>query len=291
MLIKNTVCKDAFGGSLRESEKSDFTIMGIPFDAKTTYRSGTAKGPDAVRDISTVRSISSFTEQGIDLYEDTVIVDAGNIDFSGNNEDHIGLIEDHTREIIERGSIPVTIGGDHSITYPVVRAVRKKYSGLNIVWIDAHPDIYDEYEGDKYSHACPLSRIMELGGIANIIQGGIRATNRDLIKKQKENGIKVFGSNDFEKANGLCLEGPTYLSMDIDVLDPGFAPGVGTPVPGGISTRQLLNFIHTFNLQIIGFDLVEVNPEYDHASITAAAAAKIVMETIARVINIRNLKN
>ncbi|MCP4725946.1 MAG: arginase, partial [bacterium] len=174
MLIKNTEYDDAFGGSLKQTEKSDFTILGIPFDDKTTFRKGTKGGPDAIREISTVRSISSFTEQGIDLYDDTSIIDSGNIDFSNNNEDHLELIEQHVGEIINGDSIPVTLGGDHSITYPAVKAVKNKYPDLNIVWIDAHPDIYEEYEGDKYSHACPLSRILELGGIENIVQGGIR---------------------------------------------------------------------------------------------------------------------
>ncbi len=276
--------EDAFGGSLKNVENADFTIVGIPYDLKTTYRAGTSKGPDAIRKNSTVRSINSFSERGVDLSEDTNIRDAGNIQPDEDTEKFIKTVEDHIYEITKSGSIPVSLGGDHSVTYPVVKGVHKHFKELNIVWLDAHPDVYEDYEGDLYSHACPLARILELDGIKDVIQGGIRATTRKLNEKIKSSGIKVYDPVHFNDMHGLTLDGPVYLSIDIDVLDPAYAPGVGTPVPGGMTTRDIINFIHSTDMDIVGFDLVEVNPDFDQSFITASVAAKIIIETIAQII-------
>ena len=278
---------DAFGGALRTQEKAEFTVLGVPFDGKSSFRKGAAGGPDAIRQASTVKSINSFTESGVDLAHDTTIIDAGNIAFAGDYGSYITSIEQKISEILQTDSVPVVLGGDHSIAYPVVRGMLNKYRSLNIVWLDAHPDIYPDYDGDRYSHACPMARILELNGIGTVVQAGIRATARNLDNSLQKAGVRVITTTRFEEVAGLALPGPTYLSVDIDILDPAYAPGVGNPVPGGISTRQLIDTIHSFNLSIVGLDVVEVNPDYDHASITAAAAAKIAIEIIGHIVSTR----
>jgi len=283
----NLPFKDAFGGALSTQGKAEFTILGIPFDGKSSFRKGAAGGPDAIRQASTAKSINLFTESGIDLAQDTTIIDAGNMVYTGNYESYTTSIEHKINEILQTDSIPVVLGGDHSITYPVVRGMLHKYHPLNIVWLDAHPDIYPEYEGDRYSHACPMARILELDGIGTVVQAGIRSTTRNLNNSLHEAGVQVITTARFEEIAGLSLPGSTYLSVDIDLLDPAYAPGVGNPVPGGISTRQLINTIHSFNFSVSGFDVVEVNPDYDHASITSAAAAKIVMEIVGHIVSSR----
>ncbi|MFC1555618.1 agmatinase [candidate division KSB1 bacterium] len=284
---KNNKLSDAFGGALKQEKNADFTIVGIPFDEKTTYRRGTSGGPDAIREASTVQSINSFTASGVDLKDDLSIYDAGNLMKKSNTEEYFSKISGFIAETASRGSVPVTLGGDHSITFPVVRGMLETYGSLHIVWLDSHPDIYEDYEGDRLSHACPLARILELDGVNRVVQGGIRASTRELNRRLQEAGVKVFSVSDLATMKHLEMLGKTYLSIDIDVLDPAFAPGVGTPVPGGISTRELLDLILSFNLDIVGFDLVETNPDYDHASITAAAGAKVVMETIGRIADLR----
>lgn len=282
-LTKNKQYPDAFGGSLTEREDAAFSILGVPFDEKSTYRTGAAGGPDAIRAASTARSIHATTESGIDLETDTTIRDLGNYLSGGDTEKYFAGISDIVEKTAAAGSIPVTLGGDHSIAYPVVRGLLRRYEKLNIVWLDAHPDIYEEYGGDRLSHACPLSRILETGQAGKVFIGGIRSVPKKLRKRIGEYGIKVFHVSDIPTMKHLEVIGKTYLSIDIDILDPAFAPGVGTPVPGGLPTRDLIDLIKTFNLDIAGFDLVEMNPEYDHAEITAAAGAKIVMETIGRI--------
>ncbi|MFC1477767.1 agmatinase [candidate division KSB1 bacterium] len=214
----------------------------------------------------------------------------GDIPAEHNFEDFSQTVENTVGSAIKSGSVPVVLGGDHSITYPVIKGIRSVYDEINIIWLDSHPDIYPEYEGDPYSHACPLSRILELGGIGEVCQGGIRAATRVLNKRLQDAGVTVYTINELSRMSGLKLPGKTYLTIDIDVLDPAFAPGAGTPVPGGVSTRELINLIHSFDIDIAGFDVVEVNPAFDHAQITAAAAAKIVMETIGSIVSSRSRK-
>ncbi|MFC1554157.1 agmatinase [candidate division KSB1 bacterium] len=279
---------DAFGGSLKNDKNAEFTIVGVPFDDKSTYRKGSAEGPDKIREVSTSDSINSYTESEIDLLSDTSVFDSGNIEFNNNFPEYFDLIERKVNEIAENDSIPVLLGGDHSITYPAVKGISNKYEDLNLVWLDAHPDIYPKYDGDPYSHACPLARILELNKTDRIVQAGIRATTRELDELLVKNKVEVIRCKDFCNVSGLKMEGPTYLTIDIDILDPAFAPGVGNPVPGGICTRKLIDVINSFEMDIIGFDIVEVNPGLDNSNITAMAAAKILMETIGRIVKLKN---
>ncbi len=278
-----------WGGSVKLTEigDSDFTIFGIPYDLESSYRPGARFAPDKIREASSVESINSFTEQGVDLATEAVISDIGNIEVTHNFEENVRNVESIIDSIISYGSIPVAIGGDHIITYMTVRAVSRHYDNLTLVYMDAHPDLYEIFRGDRFSHACVVSRILDTGYIKgeNVYEIGIRSITREQKDRANRFGINIIPAWDFSPDK---LEADrVYLSVDIDVLDPAHAPGCGNPEPGGISTRDLLTFIHNIDAEIVGMDLVEVVPAYDPSMITASAGAKIIMEVMGTIISRR----
>lgn len=276
-----------FGGSIKKTDEFQFAILGIPFDEKSCYLKGVSKGPEAIRAASTGEAINPWTESGVNLEEETTIVDLGDLDVSGSFWDVFARAEDQVRKILEKDAVPIILGGDHSLTYPIIKAFASKYVPLDILHFDAHPDLYDELYGDRYSHGCPFARIIEEGMVANLVQVGIRAAtgeHRDLALKK---GVRMIEMKDISDAMSLDFVNPLYISFDVDALDPAFAPGVSHHEAGGLSTRQVLNMLHELKGTIIGMDMVEVNPERDPTGITASAAVKIVMEVIGKIVALR----
>jgi arginase family enzyme len=174
-------------------------------------------------------------------------------------------IESQVGKFIDAERRPVSLGGDHSITYPIIKAIAQKHPGLTIFHFDAHPDLYDEFERNRLSHACPFARIMESGLAKRLVQVGIRTATAHQREKLK-------------------TAGPVYVSFDIDVLDPAFAPGVAHREPGGMSAREAIAHLHAIEGDIIGADVVEYNPVRDLAETTATVAAKIVKEILGKMI-------
>jgi arginase len=181
------------------------------------------------------------------------------------------------------------LGGDHSITWPIVRAVRahRGRDPLTVLHLDAHPDLYDSFEGDRLSHACPFARIMEEGLVDRLVQGGIRTLNRHQTEQARRFGVEIVpmraGMEALIAVAGR-LEGAVYLSVDLDVLDPAFAPGVSHPEPGGLSTRELIAILQAIRPgRLIGADIVELNPRNDLRDSTARVAAKLVKEVVGRM--------
>jgi arginase len=273
-----------FGGALKKTEEYEIAILGIPFDEKSCYLRGASKGPKAIREASTGKAINPWTELGVNLEEETVLVDLGDLDVTGDFKDVFFRVEEKVFEILDREAIPFVLGGDHSISYPVVRAFSRKFKPLDILHFDAHPDLYDELYGDRYSHACPFARIMEEGLARNLVQVGIRAATGQQRDKALEYGVRIIEMKDFEDTITLDFSNPVYISFDMDALDPAYAPGVSHHESGGLSTRQAINVIHALNARIVGLDVVEVNPERDIAGITAAAAVKIIKEVAGAII-------
>ena len=273
-----------FGGAVKKSSNYDLAVIGVPFDEKSSYLRGAAKGPVAIRAASTEAMINPCTELGIDLALDTVLVDLGDISIKGGFFRLAARLEEKIIEIINAKAVPFVLGGDHSISYPVVKAFAKKIKPLDILHFDAHPDMYDEYNGDLYSHACPFARILEEGLARHIVQVGIRAANPAQRKKAEKFGVKWIEMKDLLEKTSLEFSNPLYISFDIDALDPAFAPGVSHCEPGGLSTRQVINMIHKLNAEIVGMDVVEVNPDKDISGITASAAVKIAMEVMGKVV-------
>ncbi|MDH5466867.1 MAG: agmatinase [Candidatus Aminicenantes bacterium] len=273
-----------FGGAIKASQEYDVALLGIPFDEKSCYLRGAAKGPLAVRAASTSKAINPWTELGVNLEEETVLADLGDVDVSGNYEQVFSRVEKKVSEILDRNAVPVVLGGDHSISYPVVKAFARKYKPLDILHFDSHPDLYDELYGDRFSHACPFARIMEEGLAQNLVQVGIRAATGEHREKAARYGIRMVEMKDIGEALSLKFSNPLYISFDMDALDPAFAPGVSHHEPGGLSTRQAIDILHSLAADIVGMDVVEVNPERDVSGITAAAAVKIIMEVVGKIV-------
>ncbi len=272
-----------FGGALKQSQEFDIALVGVPFDEKSCYLKGAAKGPDAIRAASTGKAINPWTELGVNLEEDVIMVDLGDVDVSGNFQQVFSLVEEKILSVLEKKAIPVVLGGDHSISYPVVKAFSKKFDNLDILHFDAHPDLYDELYGDHYSHACPFARIMEEGLAQELVQVGIRAATGEQRQRARKHGIRMIEMKNVSSDLALEFSNPLYVSFDLDALDPAFAPGVSHHEPGGLTTRLAIEIIHNIKAEIVGLDVVELNSERDLSGITAAAAVKIIMETAGKV--------
>jgi agmatinase len=272
-----------FGGAIKKSETFDVAILGVPYDEKSCFLRGPAKGPLAIREAWTEEEQDAWTELGIDLEEALTMVDLGDLDVSGHYSRVSECIESNVFSVLEKEAVPIILGGDHSISYPIVKAMSKKFSSLDILHFDAHPDLYEELYGDRFSHACPFSRILEEGLVKNLVQVGIRASIGAHWEKAAAHHVRMIEMKDFPEKLELVFDNPLYVSFDIDALDPAFAPGVSHRVPGGLSSRQAIAVLHALKAEIVGMDMVEVNPDRDASGITASAAAKIVMEIAGKI--------
>ncbi|MCI4445879.1 MAG: agmatinase [Candidatus Aminicenantes bacterium] len=276
-----------FGGALKKlSEHPDYSlaIIGVPFDEKSSFLRGAASGPEAIRRVSTGKCYNPDTELGVDLSEETVLVDLGDVDTSGDMLKTFGEIEKKVAEVVAREAIPIILGGDHSITYPAVRAVATYYGRLDLLHLDAHSDMYEDLYGDRLSHACPIARILEEGLVKNLVQVGLRSTTpeqRALADKYK---VKIIEARNWPEKLSMEFNNPLYISLDLDVFDPAFAPGVSHHEPGGLTSRQVIDLIHNLRAPIVGFDIVELNPTRDFSEITAALAFKLIKEIAGRAI-------
>jgi len=267
-----------FGGAIKRSPSYELAILGIPFDEKSSYLRGTAGGPDAIRASSTGRARNPETELGVDLEHDTVIVDLGDIDTSGDVDKTFREIETAVTAILKKKARPILLGGDHSVSYPILKAMARAYRALDILHFDAHPDLYEDLYGDRLSHACPFARIMEDGLAQSLVQVGVRAATANQRANARRYGVRMVEMKDFRDGLVLKFKNPLYISFDLDSLDPAFAPGVNHQEAGGLTTRQAIDLIHGLEARIVGLDVVELNPLRDPSGITASAAVKIIKE-------------
>ena len=252
-------------------------IQGLPYDDMSSYLEGAAEGPEIIRAILNSGSSNYFTEDGIDTDSD-LVEDLGDFEIVEYFE-----IEQVTRKNLDRGHL-ITLGGDHSVTFPVVKAFSSKYPQLDILHFDAHTDLYDELDGDKFSHACPLARIMEGGHAQRLVQVGIRTMNDHQREQVERFGAEVIEMKDYAPSRIPTFENPVYVSIDLDVIDPAFAPGVSHHEPGGMTSRELIDAIRNVKGEIVGVDIVEYNPSRDISEITGALAAKLLKELIGKLL-------
>jgi len=257
------------------------SIVGIPYDEASSFLRGPAHAPAKIREAFRSDSANSFTESGTDLKDHPAITDVG--DLMIVNEAPIS-IENSIDKILTQYPKVLTLGGDHSITYPVVKAFAKKYSKLSILHLDAHADLYDFFEGNKYSHACPFARIMEEGLVNRLVQVGIRTLNTHQREQASRFGVEIIEMKDWKDSVEFNFEGPVYLSMDMDAIDPAFAPGVSHHEPGGFTSREVITIIQKLKGNLVGADLVEFNPTRDPSGITAMLAAKLFKELLDRLL-------
>lgn len=264
-------------------------LLGVPWDASSSFARGAAAAPPLIREALWSPSTNSSTEVGIAIEPDT-LDDAGDLALDEDAAAARAAIEAAAGAILARRGLPVVLGGDHSVTYPVLRAFRGGAPAA-IIHVDAHGDLYDEFPlpapgqprglGDPYSHACPFARIMEEQLTGRLVQVGVRTVTPHLAAQAARFGVEVYGMDRWRQAPLEALEGPLYVSLDLDGLDPAFAPGVAHPEPGGLSTRDVVELLHRIRAPIAGIDIVEYNPGRDHRDLTARVAAKLLKEAVA----------
>lgn len=253
-------------------------LQGILFDEKSSYLRGPALAPPLIRKAYHNESANYFAENGMEILPE-LWNDKGDFEIKEYFD-----IEKITSKNLESETPLITLGGDHSITYPLLKAHYKKYGAVDILHIDAHADLYDDFEGDKYSHACPFARIMENKLANRLVQIGIRTLSKHQAAQADKFGTEIIQMKDFDSNQLPKFKNAIYLSLDVDGLDPAFAPGVSHHEPGGLSTREVLNIIQNINVPIIGADIVEYNPTRDINDMTAMVSAKLLKEIAAKIL-------
>lgn len=273
-----------FLGSRESYDEAKIILFGAPLDHTGSFRPGARFAPSAIRDVSYVlEEYSLFHGRSIN---DIPFYDWGELELPpGDLNTSLRLIEDVTTKVIKDNKFPAVIGGEHLISYPIVKALKQNFDDLVVFDIDAHLDLRDTYYGMTYSHATVMRRIAEVIGPQNLYQFGIRSGSEEerkfSIQFLTRSGMLSLSRKGFEEALLMAYGRPIYITCDIDVVDPAFAPGVGTPEPGGLTSRELLEAIpYLDNGRFVGFDLAEVSPHYDLTSITSILGAKLIMEII-----------
>jgi arginase len=259
------------------------TLVGVPYDAASSFRRGAAEAPARIREALASEMGNWFSESLVDLASPDALGDGGDVGVGGG--DVREAIESRVAAVIASGSRPIALGGDHSVTYPIVRAVHRVNSALTIVHVDAHPDLYEDFEGDRWSHACPFARIMEEGLAVRLVQVGIRAMTHHQREQARRHRVEVIDMRAWARGArpALAAGESVYLSIDLDALDPAFAPGVSHPEPGGLTVREVVSLVQELPGRLVGADVVECNPAADPTGITARVAAKLVKEIAARM--------
>ncbi|MDA4119175.1 MAG: agmatinase [Thaumarchaeota archaeon] len=260
-------------------------FVGIPFDGGVTYRSGARFGPGAIRQSSRLlRPYNYFTDTH--PFDDLLACDYGDIDVvPGNVAKTMKMVEEGLAKVV-LSAVPFIAGGDHSITLPVLRAMKRRHGKVNLVHMDSHFDFWDAHWGERFTHGSWLRRAREEGLLNEVIQLGIRGSfpsKGDLIDGKKLSittftTLDVIQRFDALKKALASLKGKTYLSLDIDVADPSFAPGTGTPEVGGLSSLDLIKLVRLMRLDLAGMDVVEVSPPYDVSELTSMLAANLLYE-------------
>ncbi|MDB4292719.1 agmatinase [Maribacter sp.] len=253
------------------------SVQGIQYDAKSSYQKGPQLAPPLIREALNSGSMNLFSENGISIESD-LVKDEGDFEIATYFD-----IEKITKSHLESGRKLFTLGGDHSITYPIIKAHQERYPKLDILHIDAHADLYDNYEGDPYSHACPFARIMENGLAVRLVQVGIRTLNTHQEEQATKFGVEVHQMKNLDLTKITQFDNPLYISLDMDGFDPAFAPGVSHHEPGGLSSRQVIDFFQKIDAEVVGADIVEYNPTRDFQNMTAFLAAKMMKEIIGKM--------
>jgi agmatinase len=258
------------------------TLLGVPLDENSSYKRGSAAAPPLIRDALRCDASNMWSELGVDIGAEGAYEDAGDLQLP--QKDAFYEIENSVEALLAKRQRPVCLGGDHSITYPILRAFGRHFKDLTIIHFDAHPDLYDDFQGNRHSHASPFARIMEEKLAKRLIQVGIRTMNPQQKKQAARFGVEVYEigrKRALEEVKTWC---PVYVSFDMDVLDPAFAPGVSHREPGGMSVREVLEHLHSITATIVGADIVEYNPSRDVSELTATVAGKILKELLGKML-------
>lgn len=255
-------------------------LVGIPCDENASFLRGAAAAPARIRQAFHCASTNRCCENGTDLGNHPRFLDMGDIEPKPGAA-MIDSIDSAISVLLKRDIRVLSLGGDHSITYPIVRAYSRRYRSLNVLQIDAHPDLYDRFENNRFSHASPFARIMENRLAARLVQIGIRTANPHQRLQAEQLGVEMIEMYRWSSGNLPQFSGPLYLSIDLDAFDPAFAPGVSHPEPGGFDTRTVIAMIQQIQVPVVGADIVELNPSRDPNGATAMLAAKLLKEVAA----------
>jgi agmatinase len=272
------------------SLESRLVFVGIPDDSQSSFRLGCSAGPKEIRSAYDGRSFNSTTESGVDL--EAAVADLGDLAPEESWEASSQKYRRAVEGLLEKNQTPFIAGGDHAITVPVVEAFGVLQNPIHVVQIDAHPDVYPEFEGNRFSHACVAARLLEMDHVASVTQLGIRTLNAVQARQLERysDRLRMFYARELlaelPRLTHLTTGAPVYLTVDLDGFDPAVAPGVSHPVPGGLTSRQVLGFIGSADWRLVGMDVVELNPSADLNRLTAILAARLLHEGMGYVASI-----
>ncbi len=255
-------------------------LLGIPFDLASTHLRGARGGPAAIRAALRDDAGNPYAEDGTRWALGEELADAGDVEVTDDDAGRAS-IEHTVSQLVTAGHPAIVVGGDHAITYPILRGIAHAGHRPTLLYVDAHPDLYDDFAGARFTHASPVARIAEDGLVSRIVQVGIRATTPHQREQALRFGVETISMADWMRGTRPVLDGPVYLSLDLDGLDPAFAPGVSHPEPGGLSTRDVLGMIAMCRGALLAADVVECNPTVDVRGLTAMVGAKMVREIAA----------
>jgi agmatinase len=275
-----------FQTNINQLSSGMVAIVGVPSDENSSFLRGPAQAPGHIRQVLHSGSSNLCAENGHDLGQEPRLLDVGDMPLGQGTwqADGSPTITGQIASLLEKDARVLSLGGDHAVTFPIVQAFAAKFPDLTILHIDAHPDLYDEFEGSRVSHACPFARIMEAGLARRLVQVGIRTLNAQQKAQAEKFGVEIIQMAEWQPGMALNLTGPLYLSLDLDGLDPAFAPGVSHHEPGGLTTREVINLIQTIDVPLVGADIVELNPVRDVVGMTTAVAAKLLKEIVVKLL-------
>lgn len=260
-------------------------LLGIPSDHNSSFLKGSSLAPPLIRQMDLDGSANSFSESGIEIIKGVNYLDLGDLIFLKNDSQSVySEIKKRIQDELHPSDKILCLGGDHSISYPIIEPYSEIFSGLNVLHLDAHADLYDNFDNNPYSHASPFARLMEKGILKSLTQVGIRTLNTHQKEQSERFGTRLIEMKDFDFNFIQDLQSPLYVSLDLDVLDPAFAPGISHHEPGGLSTRELITIIQSIPVHIVGADIVELNPVRDVHNMTAMLAYKLFKELVAKMI-------
>jgi len=280
--VENSFRLTGFMGTNDSYEAAKAIILGVPMDFTVSLRPGSRTGPQQVRTFSYgLEEYSIYQNKSL---ENLAFYDAGDLTLPfGNITKSMDIIEKAAERIFADDKLPIFLGGEHLVSYPLIKACYKHYPELYVIHFDAHADLRSEYEGEVYSHATVMRKVAELLGSRRIYQFGIRSGIKEEFEFAREH-THIYVNEIFPSLRDAVLllkQKPVYISLDIDVLDPAYAPGTGTPEPGGFTSREIIEAILTMApLNVVGMDIVEISPPNDHSERTAILGAKLVREAL-----------
>lgn len=274
--------KAVFLGSADNLEESDRVIIGLPMDSTTSFRPGTRLAPYRIREVSEeVEEYSVYQDRSL---EEISFYDAGDVQIPfGNVQRSLERMEDTARQLLAMGKKIFALGGEHLVSLPIIKAYKEVYPDLTVIQMDAHADLRDHYLGEPLSHASVMNHTLGVVGDKNIFQLGIRSGTREEMQlaRQRSNLYLDQFLTALPEVKQKIGSRPVYVTLDIDVLDPAFAPGTGTPEAGGVTARELLSALRDLaELNVVGFDMVEISPPFDIADNTSILGAKILREVL-----------